>query len=363
MKNVGVLILLCLVLGTVGVYSHVYKELQYTKDMVGSAEAARDTAAKTSTSLKEQLKSTQDAKVFIEAALKHAKGQLLADKRTADATLAKVKDATAASCAGNAKALGVSRVVEIDTTGGPGFGMQHYKAYDFLQPGEVVLTFDDGPQTKYTEAILKALAAHCIKATFFPTGKQAVALPEVLRKVLQQGHTVGGHTFSHPDLARVTKKKSHDAAANELERGLSAVRMSAGAPISPFFRFPYLRDTAKLIKHLGARNIAVFSTDIDSFDFKIRSPKHLINNVLRKLKNRGKGMLLFHDIQPTTAKALPALLKRLKAGGYRIVHMKAKDALKTLPDVDKEVAKLFRGQPTASRPLSSVVRTISGTKK
>jgi hypothetical protein len=70
MKNVGVLILLCLVLGTVGVYSHVYKELQYTKDMVVSAEAARDAAAKTSTSLKEQLKSTQDAKVFIEAALK-----------------------------------------------------------------------------------------------------------------------------------------------------------------------------------------------------------------------------------------------------------------------------------------------------
>jgi uncharacterized protein HemX len=92
MKNLGMLILLCLVLGTVGVYSHVYKELQYTKDMVVSAEAARDAAAKTSTSFKEQLKSKQDAKVFIEAALKHANGQLLADKRTADATLAKVKD-------------------------------------------------------------------------------------------------------------------------------------------------------------------------------------------------------------------------------------------------------------------------------
>ena len=92
MKSLGVLILLGLVLGTVGVSSHVYAELQYTKEMVASAEAARDAAAKTSTSLKEQLKSTQDAKVFIEAALKHANGQLLADKQTADATLAMVKD-------------------------------------------------------------------------------------------------------------------------------------------------------------------------------------------------------------------------------------------------------------------------------
>jgi len=277
-------------------------------------------------------------------------------------TVSGIATAAADTCPGNAKALGVSRVVEIDPKGGPGFGMQHYKAYDFLEPGEVILTFDDGPQTKYTEAILKALADHCTKATFFPTGKQAVALPEIMRKVLKQGHTVGGHTFGHPDLARMTKKKSHDAAANELERGLSAVKMSARMPISPFFRFPYLRDTAKLIKHLGSRNIAVFSTDIDSFDFKIRKTKHLINNVMRKLKNRGKGMLLFHDIQPTTAKAMPALLKRLKAGGYKVVHMKAKDALVTLPEVDKQVAKLFGGKPKSTRPLSSVVKTISGSR-
>ena len=269
---------------------------------------------------------------------------------------------TAVACPGNDKALGVSRVVEIDTKGGPGFGMQHYKAYDFLQTGEIILTFDDGPQTKHTEDILKALADHCTKATFFPTGKQAVALPEVLRKVLQQGHTVGGHTFTHPDLARVTKKKSHEAAIGELERGFSAVKMSARMPISPFFRFPYLRDTAKLIKHLGGRNIAVFSTDIDSFDFKIRKSKHLINAVMRKLKKRGKGMLLFHDIQPATAKAMPTLLKRLKADGFKVVHMKAKDELATLPEFDKQVAKLFGGKPTATRPLSSVVKTISGAK-
>ena len=71
----------------------------------------------------------------------------------------------------NPNALGVARTVEIDTTGGPGFGFEHYKAYDFLEPKEVVLTFDDGPQVNTTKAILDALADHCTKATFFSIGK------------------------------------------------------------------------------------------------------------------------------------------------------------------------------------------------
>src|SRR6202011_2781386 len=79
----------------------------------------------------------------------------------------------ATSCPGNPDALGVSRVVEIDTTGGPGFGFEHFKAHDFLREGEIVLTFDDGPWPKNTPAVLAALAAHCTKAIFFPIGLHA----------------------------------------------------------------------------------------------------------------------------------------------------------------------------------------------
>jgi peptidoglycan/xylan/chitin deacetylase (PgdA/CDA1 family) len=86
-------------------------------------------------------------------------------------------------CPGNPDPLGVARVVEIDTTGGPGFGFQHYKEYDFLQPKEVVLTFDDGPLPGRTTAILAALEAQCTKATFFPVGKVAGGYPEILRDV------------------------------------------------------------------------------------------------------------------------------------------------------------------------------------
>src|SRR5262245_26178335 len=95
--------------------------------------------------------------------------------------------AAGASCPGNPNALGVSRTVEIDTTGGPGFGFEHFKTYDFLREGEVVLTFDDGPWPKNTPAVLAALAAHCTKAIFFPIGIHATWEPQILKQVAAAG--------------------------------------------------------------------------------------------------------------------------------------------------------------------------------
>ena len=69
--------------------------------------------------------------------------------------------------------MGLARIVEIDTTGGPGFGFEHFKQYDFLRDKEVVLTFDDGPWPGNTPAVLKALTDECLKATFFEIGKHA----------------------------------------------------------------------------------------------------------------------------------------------------------------------------------------------
>ena len=90
-------------------------------------------------------------------------------------------DAGEAKC-DNPNALGVARVVQIDTTGGPGFGFEHFKAYDFLRDHEVVLTFDDGPWPWNTEHVLKALADQCTKAMFFPIGKHAGYHPEILKE-------------------------------------------------------------------------------------------------------------------------------------------------------------------------------------
>lgn len=268
---------------------------------------------------------------------------------------AALPEAPKAACA-NPDALGVARTVEIDTTGGPGFGMDHYKAYDFLQPKEVVITFDDGPQVRTTKAILDALDEQCTKAIFFSLGKMALGLPEIIRDVAHRGHTVGTHTWSHQDL----RKKSDQEAKDEIEKGISGVRRAVGGPISPFFRYPYLRDSQATLAHLASRNIAMFSTDVDSFDFKRQTAEKLVETIMKKLEKNGKGIILMHDIQPHTAKAMPALLAALKAGGYKVVQMKAKEELKTLAEYDKMIEKDVKGLPAAGseRPMSSVVRTV-----
>src|SRR3989338_6670894 len=128
-----------------------------------------------------------------------------------------------AKCA-NPNALGVARVVQIDTTGGPGFGFEHFKAYDFLRDHEVVLTFDDGPWPGTTPAVLKALADQCTKALFFPIGKHASWRPDIMKQVAAAGHTVGSHTWSHKDLSKMTDQEGKD----EIEKGLAAVSIALG---------------------------------------------------------------------------------------------------------------------------------------
>src|SRR5262249_26453837 len=179
---------------------------------------------------------------------------------------------------------GVSRVVEIDTTGGPGFGFEHFKTHDFLREGEVVLTFDDGPWPRNTPAVLAALAAHCTKAIFFPIGQHAMWEPGILKQVAAAGHSIGSHTWAHQDLSKKSGKMRINGKVqtvefdpkDEIEKGISAVRIAAGVPTAPFFRFPALRHPPDLVTYLGTRNIAMFSTDMDSFDFKLKKPEQVV---------------------------------------------------------------------------------------
>jgi peptidoglycan/xylan/chitin deacetylase (PgdA/CDA1 family) len=264
--------------------------------------------------------------------------------------------APAKSTCANPDALGVSRTVVIDTTGGPGFGFLQYKQFDFLADKEVVLTFDDGPWPT-TPSVLKSLADECTKAVFFPIGKHTTYHPEILRQVAAAGHTIGAHTWSHAHLD--SKKLTEQQAKDEIEKGFSAVKLALGSAPAPFFRFPALVHTQATTEYLGNRNIAMFSCDVDSNDFKSSSPEQVIQNVMTKLDKQGKGVILMHDLQKHTAAALPTLLRRLKAGGYKIVWMKAKTQLETLPEYDAMLVKDMKVPTASSRPVGSVVQTVT----
>jgi peptidoglycan/xylan/chitin deacetylase (PgdA/CDA1 family) len=254
-------------------------------------------------------------------------------------------------------ALGVARVVEIDTTGGPGFGFEHFKAYDFLRDHEVVLTFDDGPWPGNTPAVLKALADQCTKAMFFSIGKHAGWHPEILKQVAAAGHTIGTHTWSHKDLSRLTD----DEAKAEIEMGIAAVSIALGnKPVDPFIRFPALRHPPEMVKYVGSRNIGIFSTDMDSFDFKMRKPEQVVKSVMAKLAKHGKGIILMHDFQHATAEAAPELLRQLKAGGFKVVQVRGKTPIEPLPEYTQIVLKEMGGGLDEARPMSSVIKTIDG---
>ncbi len=263
------------------------------------------------------------------------------------------KAGAAAPCAAGAGRLGVSRVVEIDTTRGPRFGVQ-YNGNDFLREGEVVLTFDDGPLRRHSRMVLDALAAHCTKATFYMVGQMAVADPEMVREIAASGHTIAVHTWSHKNLRAAGATK----ATQEIELGISAIQRALGEPISPFFRFPYLADSQAMLGHLAQRNFGVFSIDVDSKDFRTHDPRAMKKTLFDGLAVRKKGILLFHDIQFSTAHGIRGVLDELAERGFKIVHIMPAGQAVTQPSYDAMAdaelnrrKKLTAGQPLANRSV------------
>lgn len=246
-----------------------------------------------------------------------------------------LQPAGAADCPADTKALGTSRILEVDTTGGPKFGTWQYPTTLDLEPGEVVLTFDDGPHPRHTPRILKALARHCVRATFFKVGVWARQVPHIVKQTVAAGHTVAAHTWSHP--YRIDRLRFETARA-QVERGFSAVREAAGQPISPFLRFPGLRDTRALKAHAAAENYGIFSCDVATDDWRGIGARTIVRRTIARLRRRGRGIVLLHDSKPQTARAVPLLLASLKAYGFRIVHIVPKrsyDEIKAgaLPDL------------------------------
>lgn len=257
----------------------------------------------------------------------------------------------APECANRTDVLGVSRIVEIDTSRAPHFGEQYRGLEDdFLNFGEVVITFDDGPMRRHTIPVLDALDEQCTKATFFSVGRMAVSDPTTLQEVQNRGHTIGTHTWSHKNLASL----GAEAMKREIELGISAVAAAVDGPIAPFFRFPYLGHSKSSRAYLESRGIGVFGIHVDSQDFRTRNAAVMQRTLLNRLERNGKGILLFHDIQVSTARGIRELLAELKTRGFRVVHIVPKTPATTLPEFDAIAAKSIKGRKgaTAKAPLA-----------
>jgi peptidoglycan-N-acetylglucosamine deacetylase len=244
-------------------------------------------------------------------------------------TVGLVLTATAAHaqvrCAGNVDALGTERVLQVDARTTPRVGRKHFPQTLPLAPKEVVLTFDDGPEPRTTARVLDALKRECVRASFFLLGRSALAHKEMARRELAEGHTVAHHTFAHPLLDRMPVEK----AMTEIERGFAAVDTAlygeAGrTPATPFFRFPGFASSPALLDRLERRGIVVFGADVWAADWNPMMPDQQLKLVMKRIDAARGGIVLFHDTKNQTAAMLPAFLRSLKTGGYRIVHVVAR---------------------------------------
>lgn len=255
------------------------------------------------------------------------------------------------ACAGDTTHLGVSRIVEIKSDGGPNVGGDMRGAEQLLNEGEVVLTFDDGPMRSVTKPILKALADQCTKATFFMVGQMALADVAMVREVAAAGHTVGTHTWSHKNLRAVSLAKSQQ----EIEAAISTVSQAKGTPVAPLFRFPYLNSTKQTENYLKGRNIAAIWIDVDSKDYLTRSPKVVQQRILAQLATAKKGIILMHDIHAWTAAMLPDLLKELHDRGFKVVHFVPEGHIETIASYDDAAQKALAAKAAkkAANPIAT----------
>ncbi len=228
--------------------------------------------------------------------------------------------ASAADCPGHPDALGTSRTLVVDPREHPRIGTMQYPETLPLGDHEVVLTFDDGPLPRNTNQVLEILAAQCVKATFFTIGRMAKAYPEGVRKLRDAGHSIGTHSQDHP---LSMDRMSLERARQEIDEGIASVKTALGddAALAPFFRIPGLLRAEAVEDYLASQGIQTWSADFLADDWRHISSSRVYELAIKRLEDKGKGILLLHDIQARTAAALPRILHELKARGYRIVHV------------------------------------------
>ena len=214
-----------------------------------------------------------------------------------------------------AEPLGTTRILSLPREAAAYGRMQH--AGLPLQPREVVITFDDGPRPESTPRVLAALAEQGVRATFFLLGEAIERHPDLARQVRDAGHTVALHGMTHPQMPQLPEA----AQRADLQAAQGVFERAFGGPAAAY-RFPFLAETPPLRAALAAQRITVLSADAGADDWlPEQTPPMLADRLLQRLEATGGGIVLLHDAQDQTAAALPMILQRLQAQGWRVVHL------------------------------------------
>lgn len=193
------------------------------------------------------------------------------------------------------------------------------------RPGQIALTFDDGPDGKYTAEILDVLKAEGIPATFFVTGANALEHGGLLRRMVDEGHEIGNHTYAHSNIAAI----SDDALRLEVNATQRAIIANTGYK-TLLFRPPYNEDAepavgseARPITQLSALGYLNVGIELDPHDWRGQSASEIVASVV-KSAGEGGSVLVLHDAggdRSPTVEALPEIIAELRAAGFTFVSL------------------------------------------
>jgi peptidoglycan/xylan/chitin deacetylase (PgdA/CDA1 family) len=227
--------------------------------------------------------------------------------------------ANAADCTNNPQALGTSRVLSVKASEFPLVGKLNYPETLRLNDREVVLTFDDGPSAPYTATILDALAAECIKATFFMVGNAIVDAPDLLRRAFNEGHTIGTRTYSNESLFDSALERSKA----DIDKGIAVAAEAIDNPanLAPFFRAPDREISKQAQRYALSKGLMIWSTDVEAVYSDEPTEEEFVAKVVLELEQKRKAILTLNDSVPVTARAMRLLIAELKARKFKIVHV------------------------------------------
>jgi peptidoglycan-N-acetylglucosamine deacetylase len=210
----------------------------------------------------------------------------------------------------------------------------------------IAMTFDDGPSSANTPRLLEILKQRNIKATFFLIGQNAAANPDIVRRILADGHEIGNHSWTHPQLSKL----SDDRVTTEINKTQDAIKDASGFTPT-ILRPPYGAITARQREWIENQfGLSIILWSVDPFDWKRPGVSVITQRILDQV--RPGAIILSHDIHKQTVDAMPATLDALIAKGYKFVTVTQLIAMNKPKPSPAPVANSGNGQ----------LRTIKSSK-
>ncbi|MEO8351231.1 MAG: polysaccharide deacetylase family protein [Chthoniobacteraceae bacterium] len=222
----------------------------------------------------------------------------------------------------------------------------------------VAMTFDDGPHGANTPRLLEMLKQRGIKATFFVCGECVAQYPELAKRIVDEGHEIANHSWSHPQLSRMNES----SVTSQLQRTHDVIRQTTGVEAT-VMRPPYGAFTKNQIAWANRRwGYDIILWDVDPLDWKYRNAAHVESEILKQA--RPGSIILSHDIHKTTIDAMPATLDALLGKGFKFVTVSeliAMDRPETpkpkSPATSRSAVDISGAATIAREPVSSAKTT------